>query len=73
MTTVIVVDGRFEGRQQQGPTMRGSDSTRSITVSQDGRWIVSGNSGNEAIVRNATTHEKVREFTRYSGGVTAVD
>ncbi|KAI5980846.1 hypothetical protein EDC04DRAFT_2917210 [Pisolithus marmoratus] len=39
--------------------MRGSDAICSIAVSQDGQWIVSGDDGNQAIVWNATTHEKV--------------
>ncbi|KAI6095815.1 hypothetical protein F5141DRAFT_1265501 [Pisolithus sp. B1] len=47
-------------------------SIRSLAVSRDGRWLVSGDIGNKAIVWNAATHEKVREF-EHTGGVAWVD
>ncbi|KIK15524.1 hypothetical protein PISMIDRAFT_74152, partial [Pisolithus microcarpus 441] len=50
---------RIEDGQEQGPTMRGSGGICSIAVSQDGRWIVSGDDENQAIVWNGVTHEKV--------------
>ncbi|KIK15330.1 hypothetical protein PISMIDRAFT_115335 [Pisolithus microcarpus 441] len=54
--------------------MRGStDIVLSIAVSQDGRWIVSGDDGDKATVWNADTHEKVREFRELNGSVFAVD
>ncbi|KIK14225.1 hypothetical protein PISMIDRAFT_82364, partial [Pisolithus microcarpus 441] len=45
---------------------------RSIAVSQDGRWIVSGDCGCKATLWNADTHEKVRH-TEYGNFVFAVD
>ncbi|KAI5986042.1 hypothetical protein F5J12DRAFT_898845 [Pisolithus orientalis] len=53
---------KIEDGQQQGPTMKANDTVYSVAVSPDGRWIVSGESGNEAILWNAATHEKVRTF-----------
>ncbi|KIO01930.1 hypothetical protein M404DRAFT_52652, partial [Pisolithus tinctorius Marx 270] len=55
---------KIEDSQQQGPTMRaGGNIVESAVISKDGRWIVSGDRGNKAIVWSAATHEKVREFT----------
>ncbi|KAI5986441.1 hypothetical protein F5J12DRAFT_577710 [Pisolithus orientalis] len=48
--------------QQQGPTMKGSGLVGSVVVSRDGRWMVSGDRGNMAIVWNMVTNEKVREL-----------
>ncbi|KAI6004542.1 hypothetical protein F5J12DRAFT_913668 [Pisolithus orientalis] len=45
----------------------------SVAVSQDGRWIVSGDGGKKATLWNAATHEKVREFTEHSDSVFGVD
>ncbi|KIK13307.1 hypothetical protein PISMIDRAFT_645994, partial [Pisolithus microcarpus 441] len=50
---------RIEDGQERGPTMRGGGGIWSIAVSQDGRRIVSGDDGNQAIVWNRITHEKV--------------
>ncbi|KIK13310.1 hypothetical protein PISMIDRAFT_18072 [Pisolithus microcarpus 441] len=47
------------GGQEQGQTLNAGDPILSITVSQDGRWVVSGDSG-----RNAATPEKVLD-TKY--------
>ncbi|KIK10691.1 hypothetical protein PISMIDRAFT_124058, partial [Pisolithus microcarpus 441] len=64
---------KIENQQQQGPTIRRGATIRSVVVSQDGRWIVSGDDGNRVTVWNAATHKKVHEFTEYSSGVMAVD
>ncbi|KIK11438.1 hypothetical protein PISMIDRAFT_122720, partial [Pisolithus microcarpus 441] len=63
---------KIENRQQQGPTIRGGFTTLSVAVSQDGRWIVSGDAGG-MVVWDASTHKKVHEFTEYLTVVTAVD
>ncbi|KIO04801.1 hypothetical protein M404DRAFT_142102, partial [Pisolithus tinctorius Marx 270] len=63
---------KIEDGQQQGPTMKADNSVYSAVVSQDGRWIVSGAGGN-AILWNAATHEKVREFTEHGNTVMGVD
>ncbi|KAI6115213.1 hypothetical protein EDD16DRAFT_1075436 [Pisolithus croceorrhizus] len=52
--------------------MRGCGDICSLAVSQDGRWIVSGDRGEKATVWNAATHEKVREF-EHESPVWAVD
>ncbi|KIK21221.1 hypothetical protein PISMIDRAFT_655520 [Pisolithus microcarpus 441] len=64
---------KTEEGQQQGPTMQASGTVWSVVVSQDGRWIVSGDYGNKVIVWNATTHEKVLEITEHTHRVFAVD
>ncbi|KAI6011786.1 hypothetical protein EDC04DRAFT_3145675 [Pisolithus marmoratus] len=64
---------KVEDGQQQGPTMRASSRIYSIVVSQDGRWIVSGDQGKRAIVWDAVTHETVLEITEPDGHVRAVD
>ncbi|KIK18431.1 hypothetical protein PISMIDRAFT_109553, partial [Pisolithus microcarpus 441] len=64
---------KIEDKQQQGPTIKLSDDFRSVAVSQDGRWIVSGDHGKKAIVWNADTHQRACEFTGYEGSVTGVD
>ncbi|KIK14711.1 hypothetical protein PISMIDRAFT_116537, partial [Pisolithus microcarpus 441] len=64
---------KIEDKQQQGPTIKLGDDFRSVAVSQDGRWIVSGDHGKRAIVWNADTHERACEFTGYGGSVTGVD
>ncbi|KIK17922.1 hypothetical protein PISMIDRAFT_209773 [Pisolithus microcarpus 441] len=63
---------KIEDGQQLGQTMKGDGAVYSIAVSRDGRWIVSGDQGSKAIVRNALTNEKVRH-TQYGRGVYAVD
>ncbi|KAI6017148.1 hypothetical protein EDC04DRAFT_3144408 [Pisolithus marmoratus] len=45
----------------------------SVAVSQDGRWIVSGENANKVVVWNAATHRKVLEFTEHGHLVLAVD
>ncbi|KIK12424.1 hypothetical protein PISMIDRAFT_40192, partial [Pisolithus microcarpus 441] len=63
----------IEDGQQLGPTMQGgAHCVYSVAVSQDGRWIVSGQLGNKAIVWNAFTNEKVRH-TECGSTVYAVD
>ncbi|KAI6018342.1 hypothetical protein EDC04DRAFT_2941978 [Pisolithus marmoratus] len=79
-----VVGGHFDGSirrwkiedgQQQGPRppVRAKVCVNSIVVSQDRRWIVSGEWENKVTVRNASTHEKVLEFTEHGGPVYGVD
>ncbi|KIK12112.1 hypothetical protein PISMIDRAFT_121432, partial [Pisolithus microcarpus 441] len=63
---------RIEGGQQQGQTMQAGRRVHSITVSQDGRWIVSGDLGHKAILWNAATHEKVLDIT-HNNSVNGVD
>ncbi|KIK12121.1 hypothetical protein PISMIDRAFT_689780 [Pisolithus microcarpus 441] len=63
---------KIEDGQQLGPTMQAGKCVRSIAVSQDGRWIVSGDYGYKATVWNALTNEKVRH-TQYGNTVGAVD
>ncbi|KIK21819.1 hypothetical protein PISMIDRAFT_81461, partial [Pisolithus microcarpus 441] len=63
---------KIEGGRQQGPTMQAAGLVYSIAVSQDGRWIMSGDDGKKAIVWNALTHEKVLH-TEYEGLVMVVD
>ncbi|KAI6030215.1 hypothetical protein EDC04DRAFT_2924015 [Pisolithus marmoratus] len=53
--------------------MSGGHCIYSIVVSQDGRWIVSGDWGNKVIVWNAVTHEKALEFTEHKNPVISVD
>ncbi|KAI6042189.1 hypothetical protein EDC04DRAFT_1023591 [Pisolithus marmoratus] len=64
---------QIEDGQQHGPTMQASERINDIAVSQDGRWIVSGDHAKVVIVWNAVTHEKVLEFTEHRGTVMAVD
>ncbi|KIO02127.1 hypothetical protein M404DRAFT_148558, partial [Pisolithus tinctorius Marx 270] len=64
---------KIEDGQQQGRTMKASGWVYSVVVSQDGRWIVTGDYGQKAIVWNAATHEKVHEFTEHSNPVHGVD
>ncbi|KIK15510.1 hypothetical protein PISMIDRAFT_321530 [Pisolithus microcarpus 441] len=52
--------------------MQASGTVLSVAVSQDGRWIVSGDDGKKAIVWNALTNEKVRH-AEYRNSVYAVD
>ena len=44
-----------------------------ITVSRDGKWIVSGTCSGLVTVWNAETHSKVTEFKAHGGWVRAVD
>ncbi|KIK22827.1 hypothetical protein PISMIDRAFT_101868, partial [Pisolithus microcarpus 441] len=62
----------IEDGQQLGQTMQAGKCVRSIAVSQDGRWIVSGDYGKKAIVWNALTNKKVRhtEYRNYVYGTT---
>ncbi|KIO02161.1 hypothetical protein M404DRAFT_44288, partial [Pisolithus tinctorius Marx 270] len=64
---------RIEDGQRQGPTMKVRGWVVSVVVSQDGRWIATGDNAKKAILWNAATHEKVREFTEYSYSVLGVD
>ncbi|KIO00321.1 hypothetical protein M404DRAFT_769206 [Pisolithus tinctorius Marx 270] len=78
-----VVGGHEEGEirrwnitdgQQQGPTIRAEQGyVCSIVVSQDGRWMVTGDSGQKAIVWNTATLQKVREFSEHGNSVLGVD
>ncbi|KAI6038673.1 hypothetical protein EDC04DRAFT_1931148 [Pisolithus marmoratus] len=77
-----VVGGHFDGSirrwkiedgQQQGSTVQAKVCINSVVVSQDRRWIVSGEWGNKVTVWNASTHEKVLEFTEHGGPVYGVD
>ncbi|KIO04864.1 hypothetical protein M404DRAFT_949641 [Pisolithus tinctorius Marx 270] len=63
---------RIEDGQQQGPTMKADGTVWSVVVSQDGQWIVTGDSKCKAMLWDAATHEKVREFT-HNGNVFGVD
>ncbi|KIK13326.1 hypothetical protein PISMIDRAFT_73188, partial [Pisolithus microcarpus 441] len=63
---------KIEDGREQGPTMQAGVRVYAIAVSQDGRWIVSGDEGKQAIVWNALTNEKVHH-TQYGNWVWAVD
>ncbi|KAI6045469.1 hypothetical protein EDC04DRAFT_60648 [Pisolithus marmoratus] len=63
---------KIEGGQKQDPLMKAGFKIFSIVVSQDGRWIVSGDYG-MVVVWNAATHEKTFEFTEHQYRVCAVD
>ncbi|KAI5984704.1 hypothetical protein EDC04DRAFT_3149940 [Pisolithus marmoratus] len=64
---------KIEDGYQLGPTMQASESVRLVVVSQDGRWIVSGDDGRKVIIWDATTHKKVLEFAEHEGRVCGVD
>ncbi|KAI6004545.1 hypothetical protein F5J12DRAFT_913670 [Pisolithus orientalis] len=53
--------------------MKASGTVWSVAVSPDGRWIATGNSRARAILWNAATHEKVRQFTEHRYPVYDVD
>ncbi|KIK22549.1 hypothetical protein PISMIDRAFT_102228, partial [Pisolithus microcarpus 441] len=72
-TSGFVRRWRIEDGEQEGPTMQASKRSSSIVVSQDGRWIVTGDHGKKAIVWNATTHEKVLELMEHEREVCGVD
>ncbi|KIK21207.1 hypothetical protein PISMIDRAFT_104501, partial [Pisolithus microcarpus 441] len=59
----------IEDGQQKGPAMKAGNRVNSIVVSQDGRWIVSGDRG-KALVWDGVTHTNVLKFP---GNVWAVD
>ncbi|KIN97511.1 hypothetical protein M404DRAFT_160319, partial [Pisolithus tinctorius Marx 270] len=62
------------GGQQQGPIIQAKhDYVYSIVVSQDGRWMVTGDSRHKAIVWNTATLQKVREFAEHGNSVLGVD
>ncbi|KIK22543.1 hypothetical protein PISMIDRAFT_74627, partial [Pisolithus microcarpus 441] len=64
---------KIEDGQQQGPTMQANIRVFSVVVSQDGRWILTGDHGRTVIVWNATTHEKVLELIEHKHEVCGVD
>ena len=64
---------RIEDAQQIGPTMKASGFVESAVVSDNGRWLVTGDDGRKCIVWNAQTHAKVLEVTEHSHFVYAVD
>lgn len=66
---------KIEDGQQQGLTMQGSGECNilAVSVSRDGRWIVTGDDGRKVIAWNAATHEKALEFTEDMCPVFAVD
>ncbi|KIK14059.1 hypothetical protein PISMIDRAFT_117689, partial [Pisolithus microcarpus 441] len=62
----------IDDEQQLGQTVQAAGVVYSIAVSQDGRWVVSGDHGKQATIWNALTNEKVRH-TEYGNSVFAVD
>ncbi|KIN98209.1 hypothetical protein M404DRAFT_158336, partial [Pisolithus tinctorius Marx 270] len=64
---------KIEDRWQEGPIMRASGSVYSIVISQNGKWVMTGDCRGKATVWNATTHEKVHELTEHSSSVFGVD
>ncbi|KIK15334.1 hypothetical protein PISMIDRAFT_115337, partial [Pisolithus microcarpus 441] len=62
----------IEDGQQLGQTVQAVGLVLSIAVSQDGRWVVSGDHGRQATIWNALTNEKVRH-TEYGNSMYAVD
>ncbi|KAI9461109.1 hypothetical protein HD554DRAFT_1529887 [Boletus coccyginus] len=53
--------------------MKASGYVESAVVSNDGRWLVTGDDGRKGIVWNAQTHAKVLEVTEHSHLVYTVD
>ena len=64
---------RIEDAQQIGSTMKASGPIESAVISNDGRWLVTGDDGRKGIVWNAQTHEKVVEVTEHMHFIYAVD
>ncbi|KIO01982.1 hypothetical protein M404DRAFT_720150 [Pisolithus tinctorius Marx 270] len=64
---------KIEDGQQQSPTMGANGIVASLAISQDGRWLVSGDRGKTAIVWNAATQEKAHELKERAGYVLGVD
>ncbi|KAI6040395.1 hypothetical protein EDC04DRAFT_2996564 [Pisolithus marmoratus] len=64
---------KIEDGKQQGLTMQVNGSISCIAISQDRRWIISGDSGGKVTVWNAANHEKVREIIEDEHYVCAVD
>ncbi|KIK14069.1 hypothetical protein PISMIDRAFT_17552 [Pisolithus microcarpus 441] len=69
MPTMIFVNG---GLKMDGNTVRGSSGVWSIAASQDGQWIVSGDSRKTATIWNATMLDKVFNV-QCSDSVYAID
>lgn len=63
---------KIQDGQQWGSIMKTGNKVNSVVVSQDGRWVVSGDR-EKVVVWNAVTHKKVLEFSEHGGNVWAVD
>lgn len=64
---------RIEDAQQTGRTMKANGTVESAVVSNDGKWLVTGDDGRRGIVWDTRTHEKVQEVTEHTHFVYAVD
>ena len=53
--------------------MKSSGDVYAVATSMDGRWIVSGDKENKAIIWNAVTHQKAIQLSDHVGPVYAID
>ena len=61
------------GQEVTRAAMKANGTVYAIALSMDGRWIVSGDSGNKVIVWNADTHRIALQITDHTEYVYAVD
>ena len=64
---------RVKDGKEDGQPMDSRSNVVSIAVSQDGKWIVSGQDDGRVTVWNAESHEKAIEFRGHNGAVVALD
>ncbi|KAI6030212.1 hypothetical protein EDC04DRAFT_104815 [Pisolithus marmoratus] len=79
---IQIVAGHFGGGirrwkikdgQQHGPTMQTGSGILSIVVSQDGRWMVTGDWEGKVVIWNVATHDKAFVLKEHGDHVLAVD
>lgn len=61
------------GQEVTRAPMKANGTVYAIALSMDGRWIVSGDSGNKVIVWNADTHRIALQITDHTEYLYAVD
>ncbi|KAG9309655.1 WD40-repeat-containing domain protein [Chiua virens] len=54
-------------------TMNTKEQINAVAVSADGRWIVSGGTGNKATIWSTMTRERVIEVAEHTGAICALD
>ena len=64
---------RVEDDRHVGTPVDGGSAVLSITVSRDGKWVVSGTISGLVTVWNAESHSKVTEWKAHNNEVWAVD
>ena len=64
---------RVKDGKEAGQPMDAGSEVRSIGVSRDGKWIVSGQDDGHVTVWDAENHEKATEFRGHKRSVSAVD